>query len=91
MAKIKDACLLGNKIPAVYKTYGLQYETVQQNLHKNTMRDVDSYLYQMELSTKKGAQYKKPRIVKKKTKAQIQDEEDWAYDQMVDNRLTLGI
>ncbi len=73
------------------RSCGLQYETAMQEFNKNLQRDVNNYFYQMELNTKKGAQYKKPKVAQKKTKAQIENQSDWAHDQMVDNRLTLGI
>ena len=75
----------------MYKTIGLAYEVAGQSFTKTMHRDIEAYLVELEMKVKpepkpKGPQYKKP--APKKAAAHVRD---WGYDEMVDNRLTLGI
>ena len=91
--KIKDWTEVhpGESTGSVYKTIGLAYEVVDQSFTKAMARDIEAYLLELEMKVKpepkpKGAQYKKPAPKKAAAHAR-----DWGYDEMVDNRLTLGL
>ena len=90
MSRIKDAIIDGTySQEKEYIPDGIRYIMETDRLQKFYDRDIPRYL--AELNIKPVVEEVKPRKVITKSARQLQAESDWAYDQMVDNRITAQI
>ena len=92
MAKLKDAIIDGTYYQEKeYIKPGIRFIQEEDRIYKFFKRDIPAYFARIEREEKAQEEATEARKVPVKSKAQIQHERDWSYDEMVDNRLTLGV